>query len=799
LTLAGYGEAGIGTFADNVFDIRRRVAHNILGAYDRIENVFFSPPGVSDLLFTDFQDPLNNGPYDGILQTNFFGFPIDPDEGSTNQGDSGGPAFIDDGFGGFIQVGITSGGGQACAAYAPDPSGGFEGYCSISFWTAVDNFTAWIAANNPLKESFAVAGSGLWSSAAHWSGGVVPDNFDTPPFLIPDFTVPAHYYNAHLNASGITTLSDSREVDTLGINHAAAELNIAAAGDLFVWGSTLVTAGTLRVNGLLDTADLVLLGGKLMGTGTIVADAGPVFNSATVAPGNSIGTLNIVGDYVQGPLGTFEVEVDATSADRLNATGDAFINGTIKVVAIGTGPDEGDVFRVLDPAGDLFGTFSTETNLLGGLFDFDVIYNYVGDWVDIRITAADFCDFSDGPVQDPVCAALDILRVSGTPAMKALINELQALNPGDVPAALEALNPTRLHAQGSAAFLWSDLIKSQLGRRSTDLAHAEPGAAGSASLWSPAAQLASSDASADTIASAALAATQNQAAPMARQLGNGWGLYAAGDWANTTTDQAGGIGSDKTDAGAITVGIDRAGNGYVFGVAFSSLNAEIDQNYGFGGATEGDGLAVSAYASGARGDLTIDAYMSYGGFDFNTTRTVQTAPLTFVTASGETQGHQFLIGATTAYDVLKETSVSLAAVGGLYYAGLDIDSYNETGAGGWSINVPDRTHESLKGQLGMQLSFVLDHTWGSITPFVRAQLSHEFMDSTLTTSVAFSAAPTTTFTSPGPSLGETWGTGALGVTASIGSNVNVYVRYQSEMGRHGQEADQFSVAARLGW
>src|SRR5690606_2365584 len=84
-------------------------------------------------------------------------------------------------------------------------------------------------------------------------------------------------------------------------------------------GTTPVEAGTLAVNGSLCGDMNVLAGGRLQGTGTICDTT----NAGTIAPGNSIGTLLIDGDYAGG--GALEIEAvfgdDGFPADRLLITG----------------------------------------------------------------------------------------------------------------------------------------------------------------------------------------------------------------------------------------------------------------------------------------------------------------------------------------------------------------------------------------------------------------------------------------------------------------------------------------------
>lgn len=67
--------------------------------------------------------------------------------------------------------------------------------------------------------------------------------------------------------------------------------------------------GTLRVNGTMTQHSIDIQGGTLGGTGTVTATAGPVIigANASVAPGNSAGTLGLSGDL--NLLGTYQAEL----------------------------------------------------------------------------------------------------------------------------------------------------------------------------------------------------------------------------------------------------------------------------------------------------------------------------------------------------------------------------------------------------------------------------------------------------------------------------------------------------------
>jgi fibronectin-binding autotransporter adhesin len=104
----------------------------------------------------------------------------------------------------------------------------------------------------------------------------------------------------------------------------AGQLNLTGVGSLS--GPTTVAAGTLSVNGsIANSAVTVDNGAVLGGNGTVGSVA--VLSGGTIAPGNSIGTLTVHGNYVQAAGSTYQVEVNAGSnaSDRIVASGSATI------------------------------------------------------------------------------------------------------------------------------------------------------------------------------------------------------------------------------------------------------------------------------------------------------------------------------------------------------------------------------------------------------------------------------------------------------------------------------------------
>ncbi|MBB3147592.1 autotransporter-associated beta strand protein [Phyllobacterium trifolii] len=123
-------------------------------------------------------------------------------------------------------------------------------------------------------------------------------------------------------------------------------------------GSTTIKAGTLSVNGILGGTVNVQTGGRLQGTGQV----GTTTSDGTIAPGNSIGTLTIDGNYT-GNGGTLVIESelggDASPTDRLVVTGDTAGATSVRVTNLGgTGAQTVEGIKIVDVGGASNGVFS---------------------------------------------------------------------------------------------------------------------------------------------------------------------------------------------------------------------------------------------------------------------------------------------------------------------------------------------------------------------------------------------------------------------------------------------------------
>lgn len=123
-------------------------------------------------------------------------------------------------------------------------------------------------------------------------------------------------------------------------------------------GQTLLQSGSLRVNGSLANSTVVVSQGTTLGgTGTV----GGVVASGVVAPGNSIGTLHVVGDVAFDEGAIYQVEVNADGdSDLIAATGSALISGgEVRVLAEAGQYERRTNYTILTADGGITGRFDS--------------------------------------------------------------------------------------------------------------------------------------------------------------------------------------------------------------------------------------------------------------------------------------------------------------------------------------------------------------------------------------------------------------------------------------------------------
>ncbi|WP_338568441.1 autotransporter domain-containing protein [Pseudomonas canadensis] len=192
-------------------------------------------------------------------------------------------------------------------------------------------------------------------------------------------------------------------------------------------GATTVNGGLLAVNGSLTSAVTVNSSGTLGGSGRIAALS--VNRGGRVAPGNSVGTLQVAGYVNLGAGSTYAVEFTPTSSDRIVAGGKAILGGGNVTLALENSPTLlsgaqaqsliGREYSILQAAGGIQGQFGQvlpDYLFLGGT----LAYATDGVQLDVVRNDATFASVAATRNQRNVAAAAEQLG-AGNPVYESLL------------------------------------------------------------------------------------------------------------------------------------------------------------------------------------------------------------------------------------------------------------------------------------------------------------------------------------------------------------------------------------------
>src|SRR5690606_27994580 len=190
----------------------------------------------------------------------------------------------------------------------------------------------------------------------------------------------------------------------------------------------------------------IAAGGTLGGSGTL----GDTRVAGTVAPGNSIGTLTIDGDYVQEAGARFIAELlPPDQADLLRVTGTATLNGGTLVASNLTGSEYllGQQYQVLSAEGGITGGFAgVDGSALSPFLALSLRQSANAVAVDVARGAA-LATAAGSTNQAATARALDVLAIDqGLPVL------LTQLDYDTAPAAFDALSG-EVHASARQVLL----------------------------------------------------------------------------------------------------------------------------------------------------------------------------------------------------------------------------------------------------------------------------------------------------------------------------------------------------------
>jgi len=674
-------------------------------------------------------------------------------KGSSASGTSGAGGF-GGGGGGAADGGSagTGGFGAGDGGASTDGGDGGSGYGGAVFVRQGGTLTI---INSAIDGSAVAGGNG--GNGSSGSGGSGGSAAGSGMYLHTGVTA-----NVQINSGRSYTYADTIGGDG-GISKTGAGSLALSANNTYL-GNTTVSAGTLLVNGTITSDTTVNNGARLGGSGTIASNVG---SGGTIAPGNSIGTLHVAGNYAATAASTLEIEVNANgttpglNVDLLDVGGSAQLLGNVVVIA------EPGTY----PAGSQY-TFLTATNVSGtfsGITDdfafFDAVLGYTP-------TSAYFTLIDNGHhYADEACtintfhvgAYLDEIAGGATGNLATLLQELDQVSESEACYALEQLDGAVYGSAGQIGVQSTTIYIQTLASRLRSGVSAGGATLAADENERPDVVMVSYTSNAET----PLLIRDTCSAP------SRWSTWATGF----------GLGGNARTDG------DAAGLDYSMGGTLAGWET-IDncQRFGFYGGYVYNYVGTNANETSQLNGGTFGSYhvlrldnhytLSIGGFEFAGYESRRRISFAGETANGNTdgwKGYYYTEQGSTYGNAL----LAVQPFAGLQYIYVRQNGFTETGAAAANLAVPGINTHSLRSVLGSRL-FSEQAQWRGryFAPQFRALWLHEFLETETSFSTFFSeVGGGSSFEINGLGMGRDWAVLGTGVKCDLTGNWSTYADY----------------------
>lgn len=519
-------------------------------------------------------------------------------------------------------------------------------------------------------------------------------------------------------------------------------------------GTTAVDAGILAVNGTLTSTSAVAVNnnGTLGGTGTVRNVT--VNSGGKLAPGNSIGTLNVTGTLDFSAGSRYAVEYDNASADKTIASGAVTINNAAILDLTGTGASgtyAANTTHTILQGSSVTGTFGTINNNLAFL---NATQINTGTALQIALARNDtsFADVAKDSQQRGVAVALDQI------ASTNLGTAFTGLSTAQAQVALDNLSGEHNAGLGTAIAESTGFVQNVLSTHMTGLTH-------SGSIGDVAALSQNTDPSIYTAAFLE---------PGAGLVSSRMWMQIIGSIGKTDADRGGGTPQqDRNSYGAIG-GIDVPyQEGYV-GIFTGFERGEVStdsqgassnlNNYhlgAYGTKSIWEGITLSGGASGSYHDIESVRHITVGGVQFS--------------PHGDTDAWTVNTFAELSKPVtLRGLAIEPFAGIGLTYNRMN--GYTETGGGAANLAVSDSSAFNPSTIIGARFGKALNFESSKINLSASLGWQHTFGDIDGKVSQRF-ASGTTSFSAFGPARSRDAAVIALGVDTDVNNTVKAFAGY----------------------
>jgi outer membrane autotransporter protein len=253
------------------------------------------------------------------------------------------------------------------------------------------------------------------------------------------------------------------------------------------------------------------------------------------------------------------------------------------------------------------------------------------------------------------------------------------------------------------------------------------------------------------------------------------------------------------DSDSLSAGIDyRFSNRFVLGAALGYN--ELDSKTGAGIFMRSEGFSASVYGLFTPTEaFYIDTRLSYAQPDVRQTRIENFQLIDSVVdleAIGRTQSEQMTAAISGGYSFYKN-AWNITPYFGIEYVNSQLDEFSETGAGAFDVFYAEQDFESVKYNLGINISRAISTSRGVLSPQFSFQHNYDDQDNSIM-EMRLVAMPIEELFNVETNFTESsYSQASLGLTWITANGKMFYVRYNEIFGLDNFNQSTFSIGARF--
>ncbi|TBU98930.1 autotransporter domain-containing protein [Stutzerimonas kirkiae] len=263
------------------------------------------------------------------------------------------------------------------------------------------------------------------------------------------------------------------------------------------------------------------------------------------------------------------------------------------------------------------------------------------------------------------------------------------------------------------------------------------------------------------------------------------GVWVQGLSSNADQGRRDGIAGYDADSQGIAIGLDgKLNDNLTLGIAYSNLRTDVKSDGG--NKTEVDSQALTLYSGLERGNLFVDASLTYGINDNSGKRHIAGT-----LAKGDYDSRLLGLNLTAGYSLHFANLTLEPRVAGRY-SRVDIDAFSEKGSSA-ALRQQSQRYEVIEAGAGVRLAGLFQAGQGSLEPELRLMAYHDFAADQSRSTSSYVLGGTPFVTSGAKPARDSYEAG-LGLTYRLGA-VSLGAGYDY-IGKSGFDADVFQARLR---